>query len=123
MSLNEECIMKIFSERWDGETGRSAGRNGSNWDEYRIKRTKTGWYIEYIAINGECDKSGEPYLFQNLRQDHISYPHNLPMFMESLWDAVENEKLNQKQLQQELDKFSNWINASEMNKPQFLVYY
>ena len=123
MSLNEECIMKIFSERWDGETGRSAGRNGSNWDEYRIKRTKTGWYIEYIAINGECDKSGEPYLFQNLRQDHISYPHNLPMFMESLWDAVENEKLNQKQLQQELNKFSNWINASEMNKPHFLVYY
>jgi len=123
MSLNEECIIKIFSERWDGETGRSAGRNGSNWDEYRIKRTKTGWYIEYIAINGECDKSGEPYLFQNLRQDHISYPHNLPMFMECLWDAVENEKLNQKQLQQELDKFSNWINASEMNKPHFLVYY
>ena len=123
MSLNEECIIKIFSERWDGETGRSAGRNGSNWDEYRIKRTKTGWYIEYIAINGESDKSGEPYLFQNLRQDHISYPHNLPMFMESLWDAVENEKLNQKQLQQELDKFSNWINASEMNKPHFLVYY
>ena len=106
MSLNEDCVLKIFSERWDGATGRSTGRDGSNWDEYKIKRIKTGWYIEHIVINGECDKSGNPFLFQNLRQDHISYPHNLPIFMGPLWNAVENEKLNQGQLQRELNKFS-----------------
>ena len=123
MSINEECILRIFSERWDGATGRDAGRDGSNWDEYKIKRIKTGWYIEHIVINGECDKSGEPYLYQNLRQDHISYPHNLPLFMESLWNAVENENLNQKELQQELSKIANWINECEMNKPHFMSYY
>jgi len=43
--------------------------------------------------------------------------------MELLWEAVENEKLNQKQLQRELDKISNWINNCEMNKPHFMSYY
>ena len=123
MSLNEDCVLKIFSERWDGETGKGAERKGTNWDEYKIKRIKKGWYIEHIVINGECDKSGEPYLYQNLRQDYISYPQDLPIFMESLWETVKTEKLNQKQLQRELDKFSKWINECEMNKPHFLSYY
>lgn len=120
MSLNEECILRIFSERWDGVTGKGAERDGSNWDEYKIKRIKSGWYIEHIVINGECDKSGEPFLYKNLRQDFISYPHNLPVFMETLWDIVENENLNQVQLQHELDKISSWINNCEMNKPHFM---
>lgn len=123
MSLNEECIMKIFSERWDGATGKNAGRNGANWDEYKIKRIKTGWNIKHIAINGDCDKSGEPFLYQNLRQDFISYPYDLPIIMESLWELVENEKLNHEQLQHELDKISNWISECEMNKPHFLSKY
>ena len=72
MSLDEEYVLKIFSERWDGKTGKGAERKGSNWDEYEIKRIKTGWYIKHIAINGECDKSGEPILYRNLRQDSVS---------------------------------------------------
>jgi len=80
MSLNEECILKIFSERWDGETGKGAERKGLNWDEYKIKRIKTGWYIEHIAINGECDKSGEPILYRNLRQDFIFIRSGLKIY-------------------------------------------
>ncbi|KKL94059.1 hypothetical protein LCGC14_1868490, partial [marine sediment metagenome] len=78
------CILRIFSERWDGITGKGAERSSSNWDEYKIKRVKSGWYIEHIVINGECDKSGEPFLFKNLRQDFISYPHNLPIIIGTL---------------------------------------
>ena len=123
MTLNEDCVLKIFSERWDGYTGSSAGRDGKNWDIYKIKRTSKGWAIKHIAINGECDKSGEPFLYQNLRQDHIYYPHQLPEIMEYLWDAVENEKLTREQLQTELDKISVWINKCETNKPHFKSYY
>lgn len=119
MSLNEECILRIFSERWDGETEKSAGRDGVNWDIYKIKRISTGWYIEHIVINGECDKSGEPFLYQNFRQDFISYPNDLPEIMELLWNVVEKELLTQEQLQLELNKISNWINKCEMNKPHF----
>lgn len=123
MTLNEECILKIFSERWDGATGKNAGRSKANWDEYKIKRIKTGWYVKHIAINGECDKKGEPYLYKNFRQDFISYPHNLPDVMELLWEAAEKEMLTQEELQHELDKISNWINECEMNKPHFKSYY
>lgn len=123
MSLNEECILKIFSQRWNGATGRNSGRDGLNWDEYIIKRINTGWFIKHLTINGECDKSGKPFLFQNLKQDHISYPYNLSDIIEYLWEAVEHEKLNQTQLQQELDKIANWINECEINKPHFKSYY
>jgi len=123
MSLNKECDLKIFSERWDGRTGHNASRAGTNWDVYKIRRIKTGWHIKHIAINGECDKSGEPYLFENLRQDHISYPINLPIIMELLWDAVENEILEHNDLQIQLNNISNWINECEMNRPHLLSYY
>jgi len=49
MSLDEECILRIFSERWDGATGKGAARNGENWDKYKIKRIKSGWFIKHIV--------------------------------------------------------------------------
>lgn len=61
MSLDEECILRIFSERWDGATGKGAARNGANWDKYKIKRIKSGWFIKHIVINGECDIACQQY--------------------------------------------------------------
>ncbi len=123
MSTDEECILKIFSERWDGHIGENVKRNGTNYDEYYIKRTTNGWYIKNIEIDGQCDKTGDPILYRNLRQDHISYPSNLPEIMRLLWEAADKEKLTKEKLQHELDKISNWINECEMNKPHFKPYY
>ncbi len=115
-SEKEFCIMKIWSERWNGIIDMSAGRDGRNWDEYRIKWTETGWYIEHIAINGECDKTGEPFLYQNLRQDFISYPSDLPNMMRSLWYTFYEENLSQEQLQIKINEISERINICEKNK-------
>ena len=122
-SENEYCIMKIWSERWDGRTDMSAGRNGKNWDEYRIKWTETGWYIKHIAINGECDKTGEPFLYRNLRQDFISYPSDLTNMMKSLWYAFYEENLSQEQLQIKIDEISERINICEKNKARLNPNY
>ena len=43
--------------------------------------------------------------------------------MQCLWKAVEEENLTREQLQQELEKISNWIKECEMNKPHFKAYY
>jgi len=115
--------MKIWSERWDGITDMSAGRNGKNWDEYRIKWTENGWYIEHIAINGECDKTGDPFLYRNLKQDFISYPNDLPNMMKSLWYAFYEENLSQEQLQIKIDEISERINICEKNKARLNPYY
>lgn len=120
---NEFCIMKIWSERWDERTDKSAGRDGKNWDEYRIKWIEEGWYIEHIAINGECDKTGEPFLYQNLRQDFISYPNDLSSTMESLWYSVKEDKLTKAQLQAKLDEISERINLCEMDKARLNPKY
>ena len=59
--------MRLFSERWDGQTGRTAGRNGENWDKIIIKRTKDGWHIDNdLAYRGTTDKSGNSILFELL---------------------------------------------------------
>jgi len=117
------CILKIWSERWDGITDKSAGRNGNNWDEYKIKWTENGWYIKHISINGECDKTGEPYLYKNLRQDFISYPIDLPNIMESLWESVKDDNLPKEQLQHKLNEISERINLCEMDRASVHPYY
>jgi hypothetical protein len=50
-------LLKIYSRRWS--------RGNDHWDNYTVERTEKGWRIGHIAIGGECNSRGEPYLFDN----------------------------------------------------------
>ena len=83
--------LKVYSHRWGHD------------DRYRISKTDKGWHIVHISINGPCDKTGAPYLFENLRQDSINYPHDLGGYMKHLWKRATAENMSEDEIQKQLD--------------------
>ena len=51
-----------------------------------------------MAINGDCNPNGEPYLIKNFEQDNISYPSGLPSMLESIWNHIDEENLTTEQI-------------------------
>jgi len=97
--------LTVFSRRWGHD------------DTYKLKRTKRGWHVSYIAIAGGCDKRGNPYLYKNLNQDSINYPKDLPGYLEWLWDQSEEKGLSHQEVQEALNKLGKWISVCEQNSP------
>ena len=92
-TIDHEFTLEIYTRRWKGKK-----------DTYHVKRTKTGWYISHMSINGNCDKSGKPYLYRNLYQDFINYPEALPTFMRDIWLQAEEQGLSHDDVQEKLNK-------------------
>ncbi|MDE2814110.1 MAG: hypothetical protein OXM01_13855 [Gemmatimonadota bacterium] len=84
-------------------------------DHYEIRRIADGWHVRHLMIKGDCDKTGYPYLFRNLAQDSINYPHDLGGYMEWLW--CKSADMSEGELQAELDKIGEWIQATEQASP------
>lgn len=97
--------LKVFTRRWGHD------------DVYRVERTATGWHIDHIAIGGDCDKTGAPYLFENLDHDSVNYPEDLGQYMEFLWNKAEELGMSDEQIQEQLDDLGRWISESERGSP------
>ena len=95
--------LKVFSRRWGHE------------DTYEIKKTKDGWHISHIAIGGDCDKKGEPYLSQNLKQDFINHPGGIGECLEYLWENSKDE--SEEFIQEKLNELAEWIIKTEKLTP------
>ena len=89
---------------------------------YRIKKTQTGWYISYIAINGDCEPNGEPFLYSNFRQDYIGYPSSLPQFFEELWERIDTNDIDAQEAQIRVQQLADWVSSCEMNEPKWQGY-
>ena len=109
--MHEQLDFKVYSRRWD------------KYDTYKFTRIPTGWDVRHIAINGKCDKQGNPYLYKNFRQDFISYPQDLPDLLEILWDAAEKNNLTKKELQERINDLANWVSKCEHTHPSYSGYY
>ena len=107
-TLGEEFTFEIYSQRW------------GHPDTYRLVRTPTGWNVHFISIGGPCDPRGEPYLYENLRHDSISYPSTLPDHLEELWRhaSAEGGGLTREQVQDRLDGLAKWVSETERNAPK-----
>jgi hypothetical protein len=98
----------VYSRRW--------GHN----DNYSIEKTDTGWKVKHLRTNaddGNCDKQGNPYLFNELNQDSINYPADLGEYMEYLWDEATNKNMNDDEIQEHLNVISEWIQIVEKSSP------
>lgn len=95
--------LTVYSRRW------------SHDDAYEIRKTGKGWFVGHLAINGECNKSGEPYLFENLDHDSINYPEALGDYLEWIWDKSEGK--NEEWIQERLNELSEWIKSVEKSSP------
>lgn len=106
VTIGIEFNMKIYVRRWSGE------------DTYRIKRTESGWHVEYLGIGGDCDKTGSPYLFMNLDHDGVCYPAQLGEFMEWLWDKAAEKGLKENEVQEAINQIGTWISLCEEHMPK-----
>ena len=110
VTIGEEFEFKVWSNRW------------GHYDQYRITRTGTGWRVEHIVINGDCDKTADPFLYANFDQDSINYPHDLGFYMELLWEKAHDEGLLKKQVQAGLNDLAEWVSIVERATPDLEVW-
>jgi len=106
VTIGAEFQFRVYSRRWGHD------------DVYRMKRTKTGWDVRYIAIGGVCDKGGRPYLIENLEHDSIDYPAGLAGWLEWLWLRAKEDGLSQEAVQQALNDLSEWVKQVEHSSPR-----
>ena len=104
-TIGADFEFKVFSRRWNHD------------DVYRVKRTKTGWHVDHLAIGGQCDASGRPFLFQNFDQDSISYPSGLELRMEWLWQQAAERGLPKQEVQHALQQLADWVSETEKAAP------
>lgn len=102
-----EFNFTVFSNRW--------GHHAT----YQINKTNDGWYVKHIAINGDCAPDGKPFLFSNLDQDNISYPHRTGWYLEYLWNQLHNEVISYEEAQLHLQELADWINDCEKSQPKW----
>lgn len=95
-------------------------RRLSHIESYSVEKLPDGWEIHKPGIGGKCDKTGEPYLFENLRQDLVNYPVMLGSYMEFLWQKAEAENLSDEEIQKYLDTLGSWLEQVEKLSPEGL---
>ncbi len=105
-TIGDEFSFTVYSRRWGHE------------DPYQIKRTVDGWFIKHISIDGPCDKTGKPFLFENLRHDYIQYPNGLGGYLEWLWGQAETKGLTHDEVQKGLNDLASWVSKTEKSSPK-----
>lgn len=103
-TMGKTFDFSVYSRRW--------GHN----DCYQLKRNVDGWYISFLSHNGQCDCSGNPYLYKNLEHDFISYPLDLHSYISSIWSHAENGE-SFDVIQCKLKKVANWVSNCERSAP------
>jgi len=106
--------MRIYRRRF-GRKSASERKIFGGYDTYEVEKNDSGWYISHISIGGQCNKRGEPYLFDNLNQDFINYPASLGDYMEYLWENSKNK--DKKWLQRKINVLAKWISGVEKKTP------
>lgn len=93
------------------------GRKYMHDDYYSVKFNKDGWHIGHIAICGQCEKDGTPCLYDNFRQDCISYPEGMKGDMEYLWEMYDADRITAAEVQDKLNKLGDWVDATGNARP------
>jgi hypothetical protein len=83
----------------------------------RVRKTDTGWHISHLAINGDADREGAPFLRANLRQDNVKFPTDLGDFMAFIWEQLDEGEIDDDRAQEMLNELGEWISTCESSQP------
>jgi hypothetical protein len=82
-----------------------------------IKRTSNGWWVRYFEINKETDKKCSAIL-KHIESQAICLPNDIGLAFDSLWEqAAEGQEIGD--FKNKLKELSNWIEATEHNRPDW----
>lgn len=84
---------------------------------YSINKTGDGWHISYKAINGDCDKEGKPYFYDNFNHDYIEYPVGFGDYLASLWRQIDDKDIDREEAQEKLQQLADWITTCDKSQP------
>ncbi|MCX6645855.1 MAG: hypothetical protein NTY09_05820 [bacterium] len=96
-------------------------KEAEDWKVEMELRTN-GWYVTFGRIDGNCGKSGIPYLFRILEHSWIEVPYKLHSFIEHLWTLAINQKIDKDEIQNGFDNLSEWLKKVNREKPQGKVW-
>jgi hypothetical protein len=97
--------LEFFTRRWNTDV------------TLDVKKTKKGWHISHMAINGETDPEGSPILIRNLDQDNVQYPEGVGGFLGFIWGQLHQEEIDSDLAQEMFDELGNWISTCESSQP------
>lgn len=105
-----QLTFRVYSQRQGHDDVYDLVHNGQGWD-----------FSNRMVHRGQCNKDGSQFLYDALNQDSISYPNDLPDYLEALWDKIDGGNYSQQQAQDYLNnEITPWIIAIEkVNKPAF----
>lgn len=109
MPTNNQFTFKVF------------GRHYQHEDSYDVTFNEDGWYISHISISGQCDRTGEPSLYANFRQDDISFPEAIRSEMSSIWEFYHEGMITAEDVQKNFDLLGRWIDATGDARPQIIT--
>ncbi len=89
---------------------------------YIVNKTNEGWHIDYVAINGDCDREGKPYFYTNFNQDYIEYPADFGDYLSSLWSLIDDEHIDRSEAQHKLQELADWVSICEKSVPEWKAY-
>lgn len=95
-------------------------RRWGHKDLYKIQRIENGWHIKSMSMtmSGKCDKSGHPFLYENLKHDSVNYPKDLPGYLEWLWEQAAERGMTAEEVQYSINELGEWISVCEKNSPK-----
>jgi len=102
--------LTYYTRRWNSQT------------TLTVRKTANGWHISHIAINGDTDREGVPFLEANLCQDNVKYPHDVGAYLGFVWDQLNNGEIDEVRAQKMLDEIGEWISACESSQPVWKIW-
>ncbi|SMF19942.1 MULTISPECIES: hypothetical protein [unclassified Pseudomonas] len=87
-----------------------------------VQKTEAGWHISHVAINGDADREGVPFLESNLHQDNVQFPHDVGAFLGFVWDQLNSGKIDEQRAQEMIQEIGDWITACETSQPVWKVW-
>ena len=105
-SEKREFEFSVFTKRWGHK------------DTYTFIINREGWFLKDAQgdFTGQCDKSGDPYLYKNLDHDDVFYfKGGLKAVLKSIWKK-KLKGVSDTEIQEMLTKIADLASESEKNK-------
>ncbi|GGE68519.1 hypothetical protein GGR41_000547 [Paenalcaligenes hominis] len=99
------------------------GIKHKNIERLNFTKTEDGWNISGTTPHsGNCDPDGGQLLILNFRQNDTFYPNRIDLFLERIWQDLEDNSINETQAQARFDDLGAWLKGVNSSKPQWKGY-
>ncbi len=93
--------------------------NYYGYEEYTLTRSLAGWDVKGF---GSCSQKVEPFLNITFRRNQITYPSDLGLRFEWLWNKAHKDGLDHNTVQFALDRLSEWVCTVEKKALNYGVW-